>query len=246
MKYFDSQRGFFVENNALVRYVGKDDVFKIPDNITEIGRGAFQNCGKLKKVIVPSSVKRIGENAFWSCSGLEEIVLNEGLKEIGSSAFLGATKLKNLYVPSSVKKIGEYAFANCYSLKTVDIPEGLTLSSKLFTANDKTVVNRYHTFKNVLNNASSSEKKTDKAVSQKKIQTGKIVLPDSSGNDFIKKAQEFKAAYDAKVKLVADLEEQLAELEKEKKELTKTVEAQKGTIAALTAELEEVSRILSE
>lgn len=246
MKYFDSQRGFFVENDALVRYVGKEDIFKIPDNIKEIGRGAFQNCEKLRKVIVPSSVKCIKENAFWSCSGLEEIVLNEGLEEIEEYAFLGATRLKNVHIPSSVKKIGQYAFANCYSLKAVDIPESLELTSKLFMASDKTVVNRYHTFKNVLNNDSSSEKKKGKAVSQKRIQTGKVGLSGSSGNDFVKRAQEFKAAYDAKVKLVADLEKQVAKLENEKKELSKTVEAQKGTIAELTAELEEVSRILSE
>lgn len=47
---------------------------EIPDNVQNIGREAFTNCGELKEIIFPASLESIGINAFSNNSGVNRIV----------------------------------------------------------------------------------------------------------------------------------------------------------------------------
>ena len=55
--------------------------------VTAIRKGAFQNCDKLKSVVIPDSVTYIGDSAFKGCSNLTKIQLPEQLEYMGEKVF---------------------------------------------------------------------------------------------------------------------------------------------------------------
>lgn len=99
------------------------------ENITHIGRSAFQNCDSLIHVNIPEGITIISEYAFSGC-GLSTIVIPEGVTLIERSAFSGCRKLTTVEIPKSIQSIGEYAFSYCSNLKTVMISSGVTAIGK--------------------------------------------------------------------------------------------------------------------
>lgn len=120
----------------------------ISDSVTEMGRNVFQNCEKLKSVILPSGLTSIEQYTFDGCSSLEQIQLPDSVTEVGGYAFRGCTALKsieipngvsevksstfdgcagleNILLPNTVTKIGEDACRGCTSLKSIQIPSGV-------------------------------------------------------------------------------------------------------------------------
>lgn len=87
----------------------------IPDTVTKIGDGAFENCG-LTEVLIPASVTELGIGAFAYCTDLTAVTLPDDLKTIGTSAFYGCQNLENIIVPSGVTEIADNAFAACSKL----------------------------------------------------------------------------------------------------------------------------------
>ena len=118
---------FQVEDTVLVAYLGDGGDVVIPDEVTEIGTSAFQNCTSLTKVTIPSSVVAIGAYAFNGCTGLNEIVFSEGLERISDSAFTGCGNLTELSFPSTLTNIGASAFQNCTGLSGLALPENLSI-----------------------------------------------------------------------------------------------------------------------
>ena len=101
------------DNIIIDKYVGKDPIVVIPDeidgkkvvgfnktfsndkdvvavrignNVTEVAKTAFGNCEKLKYVVLGNSVKTIGGAAFVN-TNLQNLILNEGLEKIGEDDF---------------------------------------------------------------------------------------------------------------------------------------------------------------
>ncbi|CCY86505.1 uncharacterized protein BN500_00209 [Clostridium sp. CAG:149] len=69
-----------------------NDMLEIPEIIegkavVEIGKGAFEDCEVLKKVVIPDGVVNIGSYAFDHCYNLKEIILPTTLTNIGGFAF---------------------------------------------------------------------------------------------------------------------------------------------------------------
>ncbi len=93
--------------------------FKIPDNIKEIGEGAFKRCRNLESVEIPEGVIKIREEAF------------------------AYTSLKYVRIPSTVKEIQEYAFAACDDLEVIDIHISTEVSSKAFWLSKNVTIQRY-------------------------------------------------------------------------------------------------------
>lgn len=71
--------------------------------LTDIGIDVFRGCKSLKSVVLPPQIKLIKQNAFMN-SGLESIVLNNGLEGINTCAFSG-TDIKRLCLPESIKDV---------------------------------------------------------------------------------------------------------------------------------------------
>lgn len=75
--------------------------YTVPDNVTAIGRCAFDHNQNLKSILLPETVIRIGDSAFWRCQSLIEFI-----------------------IPKSVTAIGDAAFANCSSLTDLTVDAG--------------------------------------------------------------------------------------------------------------------------
>ena len=86
---------FKVVGGELLAYKGASRNVIIPDNVSVIGKQAFQGLA-ITSVYIPDSVVRIRENAFADC-----------------------VLLKEIRIPSSVEYINEYAFAHNVDLRIV-------------------------------------------------------------------------------------------------------------------------------
>ena len=91
--------------------------YSIPENISTIIGGAFEECIGLTSVTIPNSVTSIGSWAFSSCWGLTSITIPNSVTSIGNDAFYGCIGLTSVTIPNSVTSIGRDAFLCCNSIK---------------------------------------------------------------------------------------------------------------------------------
>ena len=129
--------------------------YKIPDDVVEIGSGAFENSG-IVHLEVPGSIKVIHNSAFsgipslksikicngvtslpdccfHNCESLEEVSVPESIDTIGSLCFAGCTKLEEIVLPDKLTEISESLFEGCGSLKSVTIGRNIIkVGSKAF------------------------------------------------------------------------------------------------------------------
>lgn len=93
----------------------------IPNTITKIGGGAFENCENLQHVQLPSALKELGTDAFKGCTSLTKALLSNSMTEVPAGAFHGCKSLIDISIPSSVKVIGTSAFQGCSKLSDLDL-----------------------------------------------------------------------------------------------------------------------------
>ena len=110
-----------------------DTSFMIPNGITSIADGAFENCRNLTGITIPDGVKSIGDSAFSNCQGLTSIIIPDGVKSLGNSAFyhcyfeekddkgsvISKGGLEKATIPNTVNSIGKNAFFECGNLSKV-------------------------------------------------------------------------------------------------------------------------------
>ena len=88
----------------------------IPNRVTTIGMGAFQDCPKITECTLHSGSKSIPEQMFYNCTALETATINYGFQTIGKLAFGSCGNLESVTIPSTVSFIDNYAFNNCPKL----------------------------------------------------------------------------------------------------------------------------------
>ena len=98
----------------------------IPSSVTTIGFMAFEDCRGLTSITLPDSVTSLDDSVFWGCSSLTAVTLPAGLTSIGEHLFDHCTSLTNITIPSGVTTIGESAFYRCEALVSIDLPSGVT------------------------------------------------------------------------------------------------------------------------
>ena len=130
--YDIDENGVLLSTGNNLALMDENGTVTIPDNVTEIGAGAFANEG-LKTIIIPGTVKKIQANAFAYNSTLETVIMQEGVEEIGGWAFANCDKLKNIQFPESLTKISQMAFYNCDNLEEIKIPSQIkTIENNTF------------------------------------------------------------------------------------------------------------------
>ena len=113
----------------LVQLGDTPNVITIPDNITEIGEGAFSGCSAITTVDF-NKVTTIKGYAFQGCSNLTTVTWNN-VKTIGDGAFFGAG-FTELSLSDSVTDIGGLSFFRCESLTKANINNVETVGEKAF------------------------------------------------------------------------------------------------------------------
>jgi len=114
----------------------------IPNTITTIGYGSFENNSNLTSVTIPSTVTTIGSSAF-AGTGLTSVVIPENITTIEDRTFAN-TRLTSVVVPEGVTTIGASAFSNNTNLTSVTIPSTVTtIGERVFENNTAltTIVN---------------------------------------------------------------------------------------------------------
>ena len=98
---------------------GRGGRYAVPDHVTQIGRSAFESCGKVADIVMSDRVERVGDFAFKNCGALTNAVLSARLAELGIEAFSGCAGLSRVSVPVSVSRIGDRAFQSCPNLAEI-------------------------------------------------------------------------------------------------------------------------------
>lgn len=125
---------FNIMSNGTVRNV------VVPDTVTTIGQGAFENCKNLESIVLPKKLQEIYREAFQGCVKLKSIVLPNTIKKIGISAFEGCHSLSSVTLGTGLREIGIWAFNDCPSLKSITIPANVTyIGAKAFGSTPITV-----------------------------------------------------------------------------------------------------------
>ena len=96
------------------------------EDIQTIGNYAFENCTSLTGVTIPQSVTSIGYYAFEGCTHLNPLTIKGPITSMGNYAFAGSTYLTSLTLSDDIQTIGNFAFLGSTSLKTVTLPKNLT------------------------------------------------------------------------------------------------------------------------
>ena len=101
---------------------------KIPNTVTTIGNGAFQNCSGFTDLTFaePSQLKIIGNQSFRECTGFTgKLNIPETVEKIEAGAFLGDNFTGELNLPDSIKSFGDWAFENCSKFTSLKLPENV-------------------------------------------------------------------------------------------------------------------------
>ena len=118
-------------------YGSEIESFTIPNKITLISDGAFENCKALKSISIPNSVQKMGSRVFQGCIDLERVSISNSLKIIDAYAFSVCYSLKDVILPDSITSIGDCAFDMCKSLDRIVIPDTVIALRSLVFANCK-------------------------------------------------------------------------------------------------------------
>lgn len=124
---------FSKDNKTICYYppARDNDVYTIPEGITEVGDHAFHNAKMLFEVQFPSSIERIGNEAFNACTSLETPNLPKGVKHIGFMSFAECENMAEFYIPAATEYVDGGAFYNATGLENFIIdPENVNFTTR--------------------------------------------------------------------------------------------------------------------
>ena len=78
-------------------------------------------CSGLTSITLPNGLTSIGYGAFNNCSGLTNVTIGNSVTSIGDRAFSGCSSLTSITIPNSVTSIGDSAFLLCSNLDTIRV-----------------------------------------------------------------------------------------------------------------------------
>lgn len=78
-------------------------------NLTSLTDGAFAN-SDITSIVFPQNITIVGKGAFEGCTKLKDVQLTESLNEISERCFLNCESLVNFVLPDNVEYIQKFAF----------------------------------------------------------------------------------------------------------------------------------------
>ena len=99
----------------------------VGNGVKNINGGAFANSVTIENLDFKAGINncRIGSNAFQECNKMKHIVLSEGIVSLGSYCFDNSQNLESIRFPETLKYIGNYCFKNGHALSSITIPENV-------------------------------------------------------------------------------------------------------------------------
>lgn len=94
----------------------------LPERITVLPTGLFQDCEKLVRVEFSGKIVRAENSVFYGCTGLQQISL-EHAETVGESAFYGCENLRAAVFGKDLSSLGKWAFYGCGSLGEIELSE---------------------------------------------------------------------------------------------------------------------------
>ena len=111
----------------LKEYLSRNDnILKIPEMCTSIGKSAFVMCDSLVSVIITNGVKTIEQRAFWGCTNLTNVTMSDSVTLIDGLAFASCHNLTNIRLSNNIEIIWGCTFSSCDILKNITIPDNVT------------------------------------------------------------------------------------------------------------------------
>ena len=98
----------------------------LPDSISIIGAGAFQNCTSLTEIEIPSGVSQIAPWLFSGCTELEKISLPDTIQDIGNGVFYGTAWLAEQKAENDMVILDTCLIDAAQCSGDVVIPDGVT------------------------------------------------------------------------------------------------------------------------
>ena len=99
---------------------------KFPEHLVEIPHDTFNDCGKLREVILPHDTEVIEAHAFSGCAALEQVDLPESVKRIEEGAFVTCVSLEKVHLPKGLEVVERKVFYRCTNLKELHFPKRVT------------------------------------------------------------------------------------------------------------------------
>ena len=94
-----------IKGEKLVSASNNCEEAEIPEGVTEISDGCFENHSNLKSVAFPSTLKKVGNNAFSGCENLDMIAGSFGTVSYGKYVFKNCNKL--IFIPEMFRTLGK-------------------------------------------------------------------------------------------------------------------------------------------
>ena len=110
--------------------------------VEAVNTDLFDNKTEVFAVTVPDTVTTIKEGAFQDCTALKQVFLENGLKTIETNAFAGCEDLSIFNVPDTVNIINENAFGDNISIEAAtdsDAYKYAEQNGNIFNGREKTV-----------------------------------------------------------------------------------------------------------
>lgn len=100
MLNIDEYEDFIIENNKLIKYVGKEKYVLVPNFVEIIGEGAFKGNAYVEQLILPDSVKYAESQAFAYMQNLKLIEKSSQFWTDKEDIYYGSNNLQDFVVRS--------------------------------------------------------------------------------------------------------------------------------------------------
>ena len=101
---------FNADKTTIIAYRADDELYNVPDSVTNIGDRAFAGYKSLININIPDSVTSIGNSAFRGCESLTSINIPDSVTSIGKLAFDGCKNLNPQIKNDIIKRFGTNVF----------------------------------------------------------------------------------------------------------------------------------------